>query len=210
MSEHATAPPAAPETTPDPPPPVRRRFVARNLWQTIGPFAVFVVFFVIIGILQPDFVGGGGLGILTLQATSILLVALGQAMVLHVGSIDLSNAALAIFAAILLALMLGPLAITAPVLCLVAVTLVGAVNGIARRLHTGALVRAHAGHAGHRAGGVAGHQRGDHRVRHRQLGPARAALRHRVRRSACGVLARGDPRRPALGAAAPHRRRAGA
>ena len=130
MSEHATAPPAAPETTPDPPPPVRRRFVARNLWQTIGPFAVFVVFFVIIGILQPDFVGGGGLGILTLQATSILLVALGQAMVLHVGSIDLSNAALAILAAIRLALMLGPLAAAAPVLCLVIVTVVGAVNGL--------------------------------------------------------------------------------
>jgi len=130
MSEHATAPAAAPETTPDPPPLARRRFVPRNLWQTIGPFAVFVVFFVIIGVLQPDFVGGGGLGILTLQATSILLVALGQAMVLHVGSIDLSNAALAILAAILLALTLGPLAIMAPVLCLVAVTLVGALNGI--------------------------------------------------------------------------------
>ena len=74
-------------------------------------------------VLQPDFVGGGGLGILAIQATSVLLVALGQAMVLHVGSIDLSNAAIAIFAAILLALMLGPLAAAAPLLCLVVVTL---------------------------------------------------------------------------------------
>ena len=130
MSEHATAETAAPETTADPAPPPRRRFAPRNLWQTIGPIAVFVVFFVIIGILQPDFVGGGGLGILAIQATSILLVALGQAMVLHVGSLDLSNAALAILAAILLALMLGPLAAMAPVVCLVIVTLVGAVNGL--------------------------------------------------------------------------------
>jgi ribose transport system permease protein len=130
MSEHATAATAAPATTPDPVPPPRRRFAPRNLWQTIGPIAVFIVFFAIIAILQPDFVGGGGLGILAIQATSVLLVALGQAMVLHVGSIDLSNAALAILAAILLALMLGPLAAAAPVLCLVIVTVVGAVNGL--------------------------------------------------------------------------------
>ena len=130
MSEPVTVEPAAPVTTPDPPPAARRRFAPRNLWQTIGPFAVFVALFVIIAILQPAFVGGGGLGILTLQATSILLVALGQAMVLHVGSIDLSNSALAIFAAILLALMLGPLAALAPILCLAVVTLVGAVNGL--------------------------------------------------------------------------------
>jgi ribose transport system permease protein len=130
MSEHATAPPAAPEATPESPPPTRRRFAPRNLWQTIGPIAVFVVFFAIIAALQPDFVGGGGLGILAIQATSVLLVALGQAMVLHVGSLDLSNAALAIFAAILLALMLGPLAAAAPLVCLVIVTAVGAVNGL--------------------------------------------------------------------------------
>jgi ribose transport system permease protein len=130
MSEPVTVEQTAPDTTPEAAPPARRRFAPRNLWQTIGPFAVFVIFFVIIAVLQPDFVGGGGLGILTLQATSILLVALGQAMVLHVGSIDLSNSALAILAAILLALMLGPLGILAPVLCLVAVTVIGAVNGL--------------------------------------------------------------------------------
>jgi ribose transport system permease protein len=130
MSEHATAPPAAPEATPESPTPARRRFAPRNLWQTIGPIAVFVVFFAIIAALQPDFVGGGGLGILAIQATSVLLVALGQAMVLHVGSLDLSNAALAILAAILLALMLGPLAAVAPILCLVVVTVVGAINGL--------------------------------------------------------------------------------
>lgn len=130
MAEHATAETAAPEAAPESPPPTRRRFAPRNLWQTIGPIAVFVVFFAIIAALQPDFVGGGGLGILAIQATSVLLVALGQAMVLHVGSLDLSNAALAILAAILLALMLGPLAAVAPILCLVIVTVVGAINGL--------------------------------------------------------------------------------
>ena len=46
----------------------RRRPTAINLWQTIGPFAVFVVLFAIVAILRPAFVGGGGLGILATQA----------------------------------------------------------------------------------------------------------------------------------------------
>jgi ribose transport system permease protein len=129
MSENVTVESAAPEATPEQPAPARRRFAPRNLWQTVGPIAVFVLLFVVIGIVQPDFVGGGGLAILAVQATSILLVALGHAMVLHVGSIDLSNAALAIFAAIVLALTLGPLAGGAIVVTLVVVTLIGAVNG---------------------------------------------------------------------------------
>jgi ribose transport system permease protein len=121
------------ETPPDAPeeqaPAARRRFDAGTLWQTVGPFAVFVALFVVIAALQPAFVGGGGIAILAVQATSVLLVALGQAMVLHVGSIDLSNAAIAIFAAILLALTLGPLGVAAIVVVLVIAALVGAVNG---------------------------------------------------------------------------------
>jgi ribose transport system permease protein len=130
MSEPVTVEPAVEETAAEQPAPAKRRLVPRNLWQTIGPLAVFVVLFAVVAVLQPDFVGGGGLAILAVQATSILLVALGQAMVLHVGSIDLSNAALAIFAAILLALTLGPLAAAAIVITLVVVALIGAVNGL--------------------------------------------------------------------------------
>ena len=110
MSEPVTVEPAVAEATPEQPAPARRRFAPANLWQSVGPIAVFIILFAVVAVLQPDFVGGGGLAILAVQCTSILLVALGQAMVLHVGSIDLSNAALAIFAAILLALTLGPLA----------------------------------------------------------------------------------------------------
>ena len=122
-SDSASAPPSEPAPAP------RRRFDARTLWRRVGPIGVFVVLFALVAVLQPEFVGGG-LTILTVQATSILLVALGQSMVLHVGSIDLSNAAIAIFAAILLALTLGPLAAAAPVLTVVVATLVGAVNGL--------------------------------------------------------------------------------
>ena len=129
MSEPVTVEPAVEDTASERPAPAKRRFAPRNLWQSVGPIAVFVILFAVVGVLQPDFVGGGGIGILAVQATSILLVALGHAMVLHVGSIDLSNAAMAIFAAILLALLLGPLAGAALVITLVVVTLIGAVNG---------------------------------------------------------------------------------
>lgn len=101
----------------------------RNLWFTAGPFAVFLALFALVAVLRPAFLTGGGLGILTVQAATILLVALGQAMVLHVGSIDLSNAAIVIFAAITLAQTLGPLGPAAPVITIGLVTLVGAVNG---------------------------------------------------------------------------------
>lgn len=107
----------------------RRRLRPGDLWQAVGPLAVFVALFLVVAALRPAFVGGGGLSILAIQATPILLVALGQAMVLHVGSIDLSNAAMAILSAIVLAMTLGPLGVLSPVVCLGLVTLVGAVNG---------------------------------------------------------------------------------
>lgn len=107
-----------------------RRIRLLQLWQSVGPVVVFVALFAVVAALRPAFVGGGGLAILAVQATSILLVALGQAMVLHVGSIDLSNAAMAILSAILLAKLLGPLGPLAPLVCIAIVALVGAVNGL--------------------------------------------------------------------------------
>lgn len=101
----------------------------RNLWFTGGPFAVFLVLFALVAVLRPAFLTGGGLPILAVQAATILLVALGQAMVLHVGSIDLSNAAIVIFAAIILAQTMGPLGPAAPIVTIGLVTLIGAVNG---------------------------------------------------------------------------------
>src|SRR5690349_5397249 len=107
-----------------------RRFQVQGLWHTAGPLAVFVVLLVIVAVLQPSFLGGGGLKIATIQATSILLVALGQAAVLLVGSIDLSNAAMALLAAVILAKTLGPLGGVAPLVCIVIMTLIGLINGL--------------------------------------------------------------------------------
>ena len=103
---------------------------AAKLWQAVGPLVVFVVMFAIVAILTPTFIGGGGVTIVASSAAPILLVALGQAFVLNIGSIDLSNAAITVLGAILLAMTLGPLGVVAPVLVLILVSLFGAVNGL--------------------------------------------------------------------------------
>ena len=109
---------------------VRSRRVGK-LWGAIGPLVIFIVMFAIVAILVPTFIGGGtGLSIVASSAAPILLVALGQAMVLNIGSIDLSNAALTVVGAILLAITLGPLGAVAPVVVVLVVTLFGAVNGL--------------------------------------------------------------------------------
>jgi ribose transport system permease protein len=86
--------------------------------------------FAVVSILTPAFIGSGGVTIVASSAASILLVALGQAFVLNIGSIDLSNASITLLGAILLALTLGPLGGLSPVIVLVMVTLFGAVNGV--------------------------------------------------------------------------------
>ena len=103
---------------------------AGKFWRVGGPAVIFIAMFMIVAILTPAFIGGGGFTIVASSAAPILLVALGQAMVLNIGSIDLSNAAITLLGAILLAITLGPLGPVAPLLVLVLVTLFGAVNGV--------------------------------------------------------------------------------
>ncbi|MBC7762160.1 MAG: ABC transporter permease [Candidatus Saccharibacteria bacterium] len=103
---------------------------AGKFWRVGGPAVIFIAMFMIVAILTPAFIGGGGFTIVASSAAPILLVALGQAMVLNIGSIDLSNAAITLLGAILLAITLGPLGAVAPLVVLVMVTLFGAVNGV--------------------------------------------------------------------------------
>lgn len=103
---------------------------ATKIWQAGGPLVIFIVMFAVVAILTPTFIGGGGVTIVASSAAPILLVALGQAFVLNIGSIDLSNAAITVLGAILLAMTLGPLGAVAPILVLVLVALFGAVNGL--------------------------------------------------------------------------------
>ena len=103
-------------------------------WQTLGPFLVFAATLLIVSAVNPAFLGGTGISIVTESAAPILLVALGQAMVLNIGSIDLSNAAISLLGAIVLALLLpayGFGAIT------VAVRIVRALTAASRRSDRG-------------------------------------------------------------------------
>lgn len=102
---------------------------AAKLWQSFGPLVIFGLLFGLVCVMTPSFLGNGGLTIVAASAAPILLVALGQSMVLNVGSIDLSNSAITLLGAILLAMTLEPLANLAPVAIVLLVTLFGAVNG---------------------------------------------------------------------------------
>ena len=107
-----------------------RSVIHGGAWQSIGPIAIFLAILIVVAVLTPSFLGGGGLAIIASSSAPILLLALGQAMVLNVGSIDLSNAAIGLLGAILLALTLGPIAGVAPIVVLLATTAFGAVNGL--------------------------------------------------------------------------------
>lgn len=108
---------------------VRKSMGRAELWQVFGPLLIFAATLLTVSISTPAFLGGTGISIVTGSAAPILLVALGQAMVLNIGSIDLSNASISLLGAILLALALPSLGVGAIVLVLVIVTVFGIING---------------------------------------------------------------------------------
>lgn len=100
-----------------------------RFWLAFGPLLVFTAMLLIVSVRNPAYLRWTLITIVTEAAAPIMLVALGQAMVLNIGSIDLSNAAISLMGAILLALMVPNFGVVALVVVLVVVTLIGAVNG---------------------------------------------------------------------------------
>jgi ribose transport system permease protein len=98
-------------------------------WSALAPPLVFIAMLLAVGVLNSNYLGALGISIATATAAPIMFLALGQAMVLNIGSIDLSNAAIALLGALLLALALPPMGIGAFVLILLLVTAIGAING---------------------------------------------------------------------------------
>ena len=99
-------------------------------WNTLAPPVVFLAMLLAVSILNPSYLGPLGISIVTASAAPIMLVALGQAMVLNTGSIDLSNAAISLFGAILFALAIPSMGFGAIILVLAFLALIGAVNGV--------------------------------------------------------------------------------
>lgn len=98
-------------------------------WHTMAPPLVFLAMVVVVGVFNANYLSPFGISIVAGTAAPILLVAVGQAMVLNIGSIDLSNAAISMLGAIMLALMVPQIGIAGIVAVLVLMTVVGAING---------------------------------------------------------------------------------
>ena len=98
-------------------------------WHVLAPPLVFFGVLLVVSIANPAYLGPFGISIATASAAPILLVALGQAMVLNIGSIDLSNAAISLLGAILFALAIPSMGLGALIAVLALLTLIGAVNG---------------------------------------------------------------------------------
>ena len=96
---------------------------------TLAPLLVFCAMLLIVFLLNPNYLGPIGISVVTSTAAPILLVALGQAMVLNIGSIDLSNAAIGLVGTILIALTLPTLGVSSIFGVLLLMTLIGALNG---------------------------------------------------------------------------------
>lgn len=103
-----------------------RSFVA---WHTVAPPLVFLAMLLVVGIINPNYLGPFGISIVGATAAPILLVAVGQAMVLNIGSIDLSNAAISMLGAILMAILVPQIGLLGILGVLVLMTLIGAING---------------------------------------------------------------------------------
>lgn len=98
-------------------------------WSALAPPAVFAAMLLAVGVLNSNYLGALGISIATATAAPIMFLALGQSMVLNIGSIDLSNAAIALFGALVMALALPPMGLGAYIVILVLVTIIGAING---------------------------------------------------------------------------------
>ena len=123
MTDNST--PTVPATAP----PVLARIFRAGSLNTLAPLLVFGAMLLVVSFLNSNYLGPIGISVVTATAAPILLVALGQAMVLNIGSIDLSNAAIGLVGTILIALTLPTLGVSSIFLILLVLTLIGAVNG---------------------------------------------------------------------------------
>lgn len=106
-----------------------RRAARLASWHLIAPPFVLLAMLLAVSVLNPNYLSPFGISIVAATAAPILLIALGQAMVLNIGSIDLSNAAISLLGTILMAMTLPSYGIWGIVGILALVTLIGAVNG---------------------------------------------------------------------------------
>ncbi|WP_124391061.1 ABC transporter permease [Rhodococcus wratislaviensis] len=102
----------------------------RDRLRLAGPSVVLVALVLLVALAEPNFLSMNALAVVSAQAVPILLLGLGQMFVILTGGIDLSVAALASLATVILATAIGSLGPLAVVVTLVALTLIGALTGL--------------------------------------------------------------------------------
>ena len=98
-------------------------------WHTVAPPLVFLAMVAVVGLFNVNYLSPFGISIVAGTAAPILLVAVGQSMVLNIGSIDLSNAAISMLGAIVMAILVPQIGILGIFAVLALMTVVGAING---------------------------------------------------------------------------------
>ena len=106
----------------------------RHTWASlvdrgVAPAVVLALMVIVISIFSPSFLSLKSMTSVLDQSAILLLLALGQGMVILLGRIDLANAALVSFSAVILAQILGSLGFVSIPMILVMTTLVGALQG---------------------------------------------------------------------------------
>ena len=97
--------------------------------KPIVPLAVLVALVAAVGVAEPAFLSPANVSMLAGESSVILLLASGQTLIILLGGIDLSMAALAGLASVLIALALPTLGAGSVIGVLAATTCIGAIQG---------------------------------------------------------------------------------
>jgi ribose transport system permease protein len=116
-------PPSLPAT------PDERRLRLRASASRLAPLAVLLTLLAALGSFEPSFLSAYSLSVLAGESSVILLLAIGQTLVILLGGIDLSTAALASLASVLLALLLPSAGVFGLLGVLALTTGIGATQG---------------------------------------------------------------------------------
>lgn len=106
----------------------------KTMWHRLSdrglaPVIVLLVMVAVIGVFSPSFLTPKSLASVMDQSAILILLALAQGAVILLGRIDLSNAALTSFGAVILAQLLSTMGWSSIVIVVVITTLVGALQG---------------------------------------------------------------------------------
>jgi ribose transport system permease protein len=108
--------------------------LGRGRVAALLPAAVLVALLLAIGAVVPSFLTAGSLAVLAGESSVIMVMAIGQTVVILLGRIDLSVAALASFASVLIALVVPLLGLPGLLLVLALMTAIGATQGLAHHV----------------------------------------------------------------------------